>query len=254
MRGAKNSFPSARNIRPRASPVRDSITEPPQPLVMPPSKDRASPSPSQRRYQTRRPPTTPGASSSRPKKSISRPPTKKARVSGPIEPLEPPQPQPPTTESQIPYGMTPNVIIRRPTVTQPPIEGNLDCRARPFHSELCLDKETFKHQPELRNSFHLLQRYHLEHLMTPRDFFYPRVALDFYQSMTKHHVRDPTVIHFTIDGHHGILGARHIVEALRIPYEPVSPTDYKEWTHLSQSNMVHILSRGSDYYSKSAIS
>ena len=61
--------------------------------------------------------------------------------------------------------------------------------------------------------------------MTPRDFFYPRVALDFYQSMTTHHVRDPTVIHFTIDGRHGILGAKHIAEALHIPYEPVSLAD-----------------------------
>ena len=80
--------------------------------------------------------------------------------------------------------------------------------------------------------------------MTLRDFFYPRVALNFYQSMTTHRVRDPTVIHFTIDGRHDILGARHIAEALRILYEPVSPTDYREWTHLSQSNMVCILSRG----------
>ena len=60
----------------------------------------------------------------------------------------------------------------------------------------------------------------MEHLMTPRDFFYPRVALDFYQSMTTHRIQDPTIIHFTIDGCHGILGARHIAEALRIPYEP----------------------------------
>ena len=55
--------------------------------------------------------------------------------------------------------------------------------------------------------------------MTPRDFFYPRVALDFYQSMTTHRVRNPNVIHFTIDGRRGILGARHIAEALHIPYE-----------------------------------
>ena len=54
--------------------------------------------------------------------------------------------------------------------------------------------------------------------MTLKDFFYPLVALDFYQSMTTHHVRDPTIIHFTIDGRHGILGTRHIVEALCIPY------------------------------------
>ena len=76
--------------------------------------------------------------------------------------------------------MTPEVLIRRPMLTQPPIEGNLDYRARPFHSELCFDEATFRLQPELRDSFYLLQRYHMEHLLTLRDFFYPRVALDFY--------------------------------------------------------------------------
>ena len=67
----------------------------------------------------------------------------------------------------------------------------------------------------------------MEHLLTPRDFFYPRIALDFYQSMTTHQVRDPTVIHFTINGRHGILGARHIAEAHRIPYEPTCLEDYR---------------------------
>ena len=129
-------------------------------------------------------------------------------------------------------------------VTQPPIEGNLNCRARPFHSELYFDTTTFRLQPELKDSFHLLQRYHIEHLLTPRDFFYPHVALDFYQFMTKHQVRDPIVIHFTIDGCHGILGARHIAEALRIPYEPTRPEDFRVWTHPTQSDIVHILSRG----------
>ena len=69
-------------------------------------------------------------------------------------------------------------------------------------------------QPELRDSYDLLQRYHLEHLMTPHEFFYPRVALDFYQSMTTRGVLSPTAIHFTIDGRHGVLEARHITEAL----------------------------------------
>ncbi|RVW19939.1 hypothetical protein CK203_115150 [Vitis vinifera] len=54
--------------------------------------------------------------------------------------------------------MTPKVVIRQPMVTQPPIEGNLDCRARSFHFELCFDRETFRDQPELKDSFHLLQR------------------------------------------------------------------------------------------------
>ena len=69
-------------------------------------------------------------------------------------------------------------------LTQPPIEGNLDCRARPFHSELYFDTTTFQLRSELAQSFHLLRRYHMERLLTPRDFFYPRVAMDFYQSMT----------------------------------------------------------------------
>nr|CAN70865.1 hypothetical protein VITISV_027147 [Vitis vinifera] len=68
--------------------------------------------------------------------------------------------------------------------------------------------------------------YHLEHLMTPREFFYPRVALDFYQSMTTHGVRSTTTIHFSIDGRHGILEARHIAEALHIPYKMVDLADF----------------------------
>nr|CAN74485.1 hypothetical protein VITISV_008161 [Vitis vinifera] len=194
-------------------------------------------SPPVRRYQTR-------ASSQPPK--VSEPTL--IDLSEPEEPSSEPQPpqppQPPPTDSQIPSGMTPEMIIKRPMLTQPPIEGNLDCRARPFHSELCFDVAAFKLQPQLRDSFHLLRRYRMEQLLTPRDFFYPRVAMDFYQSMTTHHVREPTLIHFTIDGRHGILGVRHIAEALRIPYEPTRPEDYRVWTNPSPSDIVRILSRG----------
>ena len=213
--GAKSSSPSARKRAPKETPVQGFMSEPPRPLVVPPPVEDAPLSPPVRRYQTR---------------SSSHSPKKKARVSKlelinllepSSEPPPKPQPsQPPPTQSQIPSGMTPEVLIRCPMVSQPPIEGNLDCRARPFHSELYFDTTTFRLRPELRDSFHLLQRYHMEHLLTPRDFFYPRIAMDFYQSMTTHQVRDPTVIHFTIDGRHGILGARHIAEALCIPYEP----------------------------------
>ncbi|RVW68923.1 hypothetical protein CK203_064288 [Vitis vinifera] len=85
---------------------------------------------------------------------------------------------------QCPSDIALEAIIKRPMVTQPPIEGNTYCRARPFHSKLYFDIEAMRQQPEFRDSFGLLQRYHLERLMTPRDFFYPRVAMDFYQSMT----------------------------------------------------------------------
>ncbi|RVW73682.1 hypothetical protein CK203_055012 [Vitis vinifera] len=49
------------------------------------------------------------------------------------------EPQPPLPEPQIPSEIALEEVIRRPMLTQPPIEGNLDCRARPFHSELCFD-------------------------------------------------------------------------------------------------------------------
>ena len=62
--------------------------------------------------------------------------------------------------------------------------------------------------------------------------------------MTTRCIWDPTVIHFTIDGCHGNIGARHIVEALHIPYEPTSLADFREWPQFSQRDMVHILSRG----------
>ena len=129
-------------------------------------------------------------------------------------------------------------------LTQPPIKGNLDCRARPFHSELCFDTATFQLRPELADSFRLLRRYHMKQLLAPRDFFCPRVAMDFYQSMTTKQVRDPTLIHFTIDGRHGILGAHHIAEALHIPYEPTHFEDFRVWTSPTELEMVHILSRG----------
>ena len=68
--------------------------------------------------------------------------------------------------------------------------------------------------------------------------------MDFYQSMTTKQVRDPSLIHFTIDGRHGILGARHIAEALQITYEPSHFDDFRAWTSHTELEMVHTLSRG----------
>ena len=124
--------------------MQDSTSEAPQALAIPLFESGVPYNPPQRRYEMRRPPTTPVASTSCPKRSVRRPPAKKAKVSGLGESSTPPQPQPPATESQFPSGMTLEAIIRRPMVTQPPIEGNLDCRARSFHSELCFDMETFR--------------------------------------------------------------------------------------------------------------
>ena len=80
--------------------------------------------------------------------------------------------------------------------------------------------------------------------MTPREFFYPKVALYFYQSMTTHGPRSPIAIHFSIDGRQSILEVKHVAKALHISYELMDPTDFREWSPVSQRDMVHILSRG----------
>ncbi|RVW21413.1 hypothetical protein CK203_110723 [Vitis vinifera] len=58
--------------------------------------------------------------------------------------------------------------------------------------------------------------------------------------------RRPGVLHpFTLAlmGGRGILEARHVVEVLHILYEPVDPTHFREWSPVSQWDMVHILSK-----------
>ncbi|RVX01132.1 hypothetical protein CK203_022741 [Vitis vinifera] len=201
-RGAKSSSPSSCKQSLRNEPIPDPASEPSQPRAVPPPVKPAPPKPPARRYLTRsggRPlQKRPKVESSEPIDLTEQSPKPSpvpspipSPVPSPIQPsvpypapqAEPYEPQPPLPEPQIPSKIAPKEVIRRPMLTQPPIEGNLDCRARPFHSELCFDIATFRLQPELAQTFNLLRRYHMEHLLTPRDFFYPKVAMDFYQSM-----------------------------------------------------------------------
>ncbi|RVW13735.1 hypothetical protein CK203_087202 [Vitis vinifera] len=262
-KGVKSSSPSSRKKSLRKEPVSDPISEPPRPIAISPPVKPAPPKPPARHYLTRsggRPlQKRPRVESSEPIDLTEQSPEPSpvptpvpspilspvpSPVPSPAPQAKPQEPQQPLPEPQIPAEIAPEEVIRRPMLTQPPIEGNLDCRARPFHSELCFDIATFRLQPELAQSFNLLRRYHMEHLLTPRDFFYPRIAMDFYQSMTTKQVRDPTLINFTIDGRHDILGARHIAEALQIPYEPSHFDDFRAWTSHTELEMVHTLSRG----------
>ena len=122
-RGAKSSFPLGRKRVAREAPIQGSKSEPPRQVAAPPPIEPAPLSPSGRRYQTR---------------SGRCPPQKKASVVD-SEPIDFPEPvlEPSPTPSSEP-----------PAEPQPPIEGNLDCQARPFHSELCFDTATFRLQPE----------------------------------------------------------------------------------------------------------
>ncbi|KAJ9701010.1 hypothetical protein PVL29_006380 [Vitis rotundifolia] len=62
--------------------------------------------------------------------------------------------------------------------------------------------------------------------------------------MTTQGARSPTTIRFSIDGCQGILDARHIAKALHIPFQPEDSTHFRQWSHISQRDMVRILLRG----------
>ena len=151
-----------------------------------------------------------------------RPPlAKRAKTSGPGETSRPSTDLPtPPGDTTIPSDLSPGSIIRRPMIAAEPIQGNSDCRSRPFHEEAYFDHQIFRALPELSDSYSLLQRYWLEPFMTPREFFYPRVAMEFFQTMTTRGAPGFTSIQFSIDGRQGELETRHIADAFQIPYEP----------------------------------
>ncbi|RVW31009.1 hypothetical protein CK203_100670 [Vitis vinifera] len=158
IKGGLSASPSSPMPRREQSAIGGASSPPAQDSTVPPSEGGT---PSQRRYPTRRPPTDPVPLAAKGKRPAPRPPAKRTKFSGPDEPSQSPHAEPPTEDSQIPVGIPLETVIRRPMIAGPPIEGNLDCRDRSFHSETWFDVEALRQQPELRDSFRLLQRYHI---------------------------------------------------------------------------------------------
>ena len=72
----------------------------------------------------------------------------------------------------------------RPMFSCDSISRNVNLRARNFHGESYYDIPTLTADQRLRDSMRLIQRYSLLPFMTIRQFFYPRVVLEFYHTMT----------------------------------------------------------------------
>ena len=138
--------------------------------------------PPSRRYHTRVGPLPPSLVHPRPPRRA--PPSKRARTSGSGESSRSrpePSPQSPTRSSpQLSLALR----IMRPLFHCDPIPGNVDCHAKDFHRESYYDISTLVANPRFRDSMRLVQRYSLLPFMTPRQFFYPRVVLEFYHTMT----------------------------------------------------------------------
>ena len=78
--------------------------------------------------------------------------------------------------------------------------------------------------------------------MTPRRYFYPRVVIKFYHTMTSRREANPSTLHFSIDDRLGILRASNITAALHLSMVLANATVYRQWPHPSTREMVRLLS------------
>ena len=151
-------------------------------------------------------------------------------------------PSPPYQGIAAAPDLSPASIIRRPYFHCSPILGNADCSARDMHGEVYYDLPTFSEDPELRDSMLLVQQYHLGPFKMSRRFFYPRVVIEFYHTMTSRREANPTALHFSIDDRLGILWASDITVALHLPVVLANAAGYRQWPHPSTKEMVRLLS------------
>ena len=116
-------------------------------------------------------------------------------------------------------------------------------RIRDFHGESFYDVPALTADPRFRDSMRLIKQYSLLPFMTTRQFYYPRVVLQFYHSMTSWGVPSPLEFFFTIDDRPGILRAADISAALGLPAEQANSRGYRDWPQPTQREMVRCLAQ-----------
>ena len=171
-------------------------------------------------------------------------PCKKARASNSGESsTSRPEPSPSPAEGSSSPHLSPASRIRRPLFNRTPIPGNIDLRSRDFHGESFYDVPALTADPWFRDSMRLIMQYSLRPFMTPRQFYYPRVVLQFYHSMTSRGVLSPLELRFTIDDRPGVLRDTEISAALGLLAELANSRGYRDWPQPSQREMVHCVAR-----------
>ena len=105
----------------------------------------------------------------------------------------------------------------------------MNCLAKDFHGESYYNIPALAADPRFRDSMQLVQRYSLLPFMTLRQFFYLRVVLEFYHTMTSQGVSGQMQLRFSINGSPGVLRAADILTALGLPVVLANSTDYRQW-------------------------
>ena len=154
-----------------------------------------------------------------------------------------PELSPPPADQGSSPQLSPASRIRRPLFTYNPIPGNADLHAWDFHMESYYDIQALTADQQFRDSMRLIRQYSLLPFMTPRQFFYPRVVLEFYHTMTSRGVFSPLEIRFSIDGRLGVLRTADITAALGLPVVLANSTNYRQWSQPSQREMVRSLAQ-----------
>ena len=226
-------------LRPRvrfSTPEREEQARVPAPVPapVPSSVPEAVPEEPQgfRRYQTRMGPQAPSPVPQR--KSRRARPSKRARTSEPGESSSSrPQSSPVTSavEATSSPQLSPASRIRRPLFVGNPIPGNVRLHRKEFHQESYYDVPTLTADPRFRDSMRLIEDYSLLPFMTPRQYYYPRVVLQFYHSMTSRGATGPLELQFFIDDRLGVLRVADISVALGLRIPPANVEGYQAWAH-----------------------
>ena len=197
-----------------------------------------------RRYQTRMGPRAP---SPVPQRRVRRArPSKRARTSGPGESSSSrQQPSPVTSAAEVTSSpqLSPASRIRRPLFVGNPIPGNVRLHRKPFHQESYYDVPALRADPRFRDSMRLIEDYSLLAFMTSRQYYYPRVVLQFYHSVTSRGADGPRELQFSIDDRRGVLRATDISTALGLRIPPANAEGYGDWAHPPHREMVRSLTR-----------
>ena len=223
------STPEREEQAPVPAPVLEAVSEEPQGF---------------RRYQTRMGPRAPSPVPQR--RSRRAQPSKRARTSEPGESSSSrPQPSPITSavEATSSPQLSPASRIRRPLFVRNPIPGNVRLHRRGFHQESYYDLPTLTADPRFRDSMRLIEDYSLLPFMTPRQYYYPRVVLQFYYSMTSRGAAGLLELQFSINDRPGVLRAADISASLGLRIPPANVEGYQAWAHPPQREMVRILAQ-----------
>ena len=173
-------------------------------------------------------------------------PCKRDRTSGSGESSSSrPQQSPATSvvEATSSPQLSPASRIMRPLFVGNPIPGNVRLHRGDFHQESYYDVPALMDDHRFRDLMRLIEHYSLLPFMTPRQYYYLRVVLQFYHSMTSRGASSPLELRFSIDDRPGVLRAADISAALGLQAVQANAGGYRDWPQPTQWEMVRILAR-----------